>query len=160
MINRTKGLLYTPFIYFKGDVFAVNFHFHHQVFILELLMLWGIPHSTRDHEYDTHLFVVRLPSSQRKSFRRGSVFKDRKPSGTVTQWANKLHLCSPTGSGCKRQPSTGQELTPALVPELQGRATTSQLLCGDKQTLKQIHVALRTHRYHTTFGKNSFHHCK
>lgn len=55
MINRAEGLLYIPFTYFKGDVLAATFHM--QVFILELLMLWGIPHSTRGHECDTCLFL-------------------------------------------------------------------------------------------------------
>lgn len=39
----------------------------------------------------THIcLLLRLPSSPRKSFRYGSVFKDRKASCTVTMWTNKL----------------------------------------------------------------------
>lgn len=76
MINRTKGLLYIPFIYFKGDVFAVAFHM--QVFILELLMLWGISHSTCDHEYDSHLFVVKAPKFTKKILQTWLSFQGQK----------------------------------------------------------------------------------
>lgn len=118
MINKTERLLYVPFTYSKDDVSAVTFNM--QVLILKLLMPWGIPRSTRDHK--THIFLLLDSQVHRENpsdvapFSRAENLHARSPRGQTN-----CTLCSPTGSGCKRQLTTGQEYTPALVPELQGK---------------------------------------
>lgn len=148
MINKTERLLYVPFTYSKDDVSAVTFNM--QVLILKLLMPWGIPRSTRDHK--THFFVVRLPSSQRKSFRRGSVFKGRKPSCTVTKRTNKLHLVFTNRLRVQEAAHNRSRIHSCFSARAPGEGLPSLLSFSVvRKTLKQIHVPLRIHRYHTTF---------